>query len=88
MERIRSYFEKLGKTVIEIDIASEIKRKCPHCGYGKTFTGKVILNPSKRNDFLGYLAPDSDSEDGEELHETFDFVYNTGCLTYDEEMII
>lgn len=66
---------RLGKNVIELRIASEINNKCPYCGYGKILTGDARL--------LSYYPENSDEENPEKV----DFVYKTGCLSYDEEMI-
>lgn len=78
MDRIRNYFDRMGKNVIDLRIATEINNKCPHCGYGKILTGDATL--------VSYSESENDSNESEKESKNVDFVYKTGCLSYDEEM--
>ena len=95
MERVKSYFKNnLNKIVTSITINSEIPNRCYHCGYGKILTGQVTLkkleseeyfedNNSEESNSKEYSEDNNSKEYSE---ETFNFVYKTGCLSYDEEM--
>lgn len=83
MNRIIAYFERNDKKVIDINIVSKINRKCEHCGYGTTYTGHATLldiNESCEDD-----NSKDDNCENNKGHEV-DFVYWSGCLSYDEEM--
>lgn len=81
MECIKKYFERDSKKVIELNITSTVNNPCSHCGYGNILSGNAIIVSSHSDSDSG---DDSDNYDDK---EDIDFVYKTGCLSYDGELI-
>ena len=73
VDSVVSYFKtELNKNASSVKINNTITDRCDHCGYGEILIGEAILS----ND-------DSDNSSGD---ENINFVYKTGCLSYDGEM--
>ncbi len=73
-----SYFRtELNKNASSVKINNTITDRCDHCGYGEILIGEATL-----------LNDDSDnsSSDNSSSDENINFVYKTGCLSYDGEM--
>lgn len=94
MKSIKDYFEKLGKKVVDLQIDLEINKPCSHCGYGKMLTGSATLvcNSDNESDINSNESESSDKESNnsnefEKDSENVNFIFKTGCLTYDAELI-
>ena len=82
MESIISYFKRqLHKDASSVTIDKTIKNRCSHCGYGEILVGSCSIRSIKEDFFSS-----SNSSDNSDSEENIDFVYKTGCLSYDGEM--
>ena len=81
MERIKEWFRlNRDREVTSITIEKTLPKPCGYCGYGDLIIGHARIKAlSDHNE-----GESECSVSGEE--ESIDFIFDTGCMTYDEEM--
>lgn len=90
-DKIIRCFERLGRTVKSLTIDNIVNNPCRYCGYGKTYSGAVLVSGEKDHHEISDEYGSSEEND-ESISDdmgpdrTISFVYRSGCLSEDETM--